>query len=89
MNNGKVLASHDQQMINISAFEFEEFKVFMVNQYGDQQFSQGFDLIKKNRSVLYEENGEAKLGKMLEPLGFQTPKALSEFINMCTTYLIV
>ena len=48
-------------MINISACEFGEFEKYMVGQYGEQQFKQGFEIIKNNRNVLYEDLGEKKL----------------------------
>jgi hypothetical protein len=61
----------------------------MSNQYGKQQFQQGFDLIKSNRNVAYEVNGEEKLMQMLQPLGFKDDESIRGFINFCTTFLIV
>ena len=50
------------QLINISACEFGEFKKYMISQYGEMQFMQGYEIIRQNRNVLYEDNGEQKLG---------------------------
>lgn len=57
-------------MINISGCEFDEFKTFMVNQYGEQQFIKGFEIIKANRNVAYEPNGDQRLQDMLQHLNF-------------------
>ena len=61
----------------------------MVGQYGDKQFNQGYEIIKQNRNVLYEDQGEAKLASMLKHLQFADEEQMKGFINFCTTYLIV
>lgn len=76
-------------MINISACEFSEFQKYMSGNYGTEQFNQGYNIIKQNRNVAYEDNGEAKLAGMLGHLKFADGEALKSFINFCTTYLIV
>lgn len=70
--NAPLKLSGDQQanLINISACEFGEFQKYMIGQYGDNQFKQGYEIIRMNRNVLYEENGEQKLGNMLKGLNF-------------------
>lgn len=76
-------------LINISACEFKEFQQYMVGQYGEKQFKEGFTIIKNNRTVLYEDNGEQKLAEMLSGLNFASMEQMKGFINFCTTYLIV
>ena len=61
----------------------------MIGQYGDNQFNQGYEIIKQNRNVLYEDQGEAKLASMLGHLKFADEEQMKGFINFCTTYLIV
>lgn len=61
----------------------------MSANYGATQFSEGFKIIKQNRNVAYEENGEQQLSQMIAHLQFQDSEALKSFINFCTTYLIV
>jgi len=76
-------------LINISACEFGEFQKYMIGQYGENQFKQGYEIIRMNRNVLYEDNGEQKLGNMLKGLNFADAEQMKGFINFCTTYLIV
>jgi hypothetical protein len=45
-------------MINISACEFTEFQKYMQGNYGVEQFNQGYNIIKTNRNVAYEDDGE-------------------------------
>lgn len=45
-------------MINISSCDFPEFKTFMSEKYGEQVFTQGFNIIKANQNIIFEENGE-------------------------------
>jgi hypothetical protein len=48
----------DQQRLNISACDFDDFSKYMIGQYGENQFRNGYVLIKSNRNILYQENGE-------------------------------
>lgn len=61
----------------------------MQGNYGVEQFNQGFNIIKTNRNVAYEDDGEQKLANMLSHLKFNDDEAMKSFINFCTTYLIV
>jgi hypothetical protein len=61
----------------------------MSSQYGDKQFKEGFEIVRLNRNVAYEVNGEQKLTDMLKNLNFASDEALKSFINFTTTYLIV
>lgn len=88
-NAKPMIGDTQQQMINISACEFTEFQTYMIKQFGEQQFEEGFNIIKTKRDVLYEDNGEQKLAEILDPLGFANKEAVKDFINYCTTYLIV
>ena len=57
-------------MINISSCEFGEFQKYMISQYGEKQFLQGYELIRSNRNLIYQDGGEEMLCQMLAPLGF-------------------
>ena len=85
----KQISKGTQEMINISGCELQEFQQYMIGQYGNKQFTDGFDMIKSNRNVAYEVNGEQKLMDMLKPLNFQDDEAIRGFINFSTTFLIV
>jgi hypothetical protein len=85
----KLSGAQQANLINISACEFGEFQKYMIGQYGENQFKQGYEIIRMNRNVLYEDNGEQKLGNMLKGLNFTDAEQLKGFINFCTTYLIV
>ena len=85
----KPIGNDDQNMINISGCEFSEFQQYMVAQYGQQQFVDGFQIIKANRNMVYEDNGDLKLAEMLSHLKFEDNDSLLGFINFCTTYLMV
>jgi hypothetical protein len=61
----------------------------MIGQYGENQFNGGYEIIKQNRNVLYEDQGETKLASMLTHLKFADEEQMKGFINFCTTYLIV
>jgi len=76
-------------MINISGCQFDEFKDYMCKEFGEDQFTQGFEIIQKNRFVAFEYNGEERLQEMLSHLKFADREAIKGFINFCTTYLIV
>jgi hypothetical protein len=77
-----------EEMINITSCNFEQFGAYMSKQYGAQQFQQGFDLIKKNQDLIYVDDGEERLVKLLKNM-FQTEDTIRGFINVCTTFLIV
>ena len=75
-------------MINITSCEFPEFRQFMTEKYGSQQFDQGFSVVKAHQDIIFEENGERQLIQQLTPI-FPDQDLCSGFINYCTTYLIV
>lgn len=81
--------TEQQTMINISSCEFAEFEKYMTSQYGEKQFKEGYELIRSNRNIIYQDGGEEMLCEMLAPLGFADIDQLKGFINFCTTYLIV
>lgn len=81
--------TEQQTMINISSCEFAEFEKYMTSQYGEKQFKDGYELIRQNRNIIYQDGGEEMLCEMLAPLGFADLDQLKGFINFCTTYLIV
>ena len=37
---------------------FEDFKIKMVQIFGEQQFHNGFDIFTKNKKILEEDDGE-------------------------------
>lgn len=80
--------TEQEEMINITSCNYNEFAKYMMKQYGDQAFNTGFKCIKDQQSLIYEENGEEKLIGMLQKL-FPDVDTTKRFINFCTTYLIV
>ena len=50
---------------------------------------EGFKIIRDNRNLIYEDDGEAKISKLLSHLQFQSIEDLRGFLNFCTTFLIV
>ena len=75
-------------MINITSCEFPQFKQFMSDKYGVQQFDSGFAIVKNSQDIIFEENGERQLMEQLSAI-FADQDVCSGFINYCTTYLIV
>ena len=62
---GSPADSPQQTMINISSCEFAEFQKYMISQYGEQQFIQGYEAIRSNRTLIYQDGGEEMLCQML------------------------
>lgn len=75
-------------MINITSCEFQEFSAYMSKLYGAVKFKQGFEIVKTNRALVYADDGEDKMIKLLDHL-FQTDEQIRGFLNFVTTYLIV
>lgn len=75
-------------MINITSCEFSEFANYMSRQYGAQEFEEGFGLIRMQKDIIFQEDGEEKMVKLLSHL-FPDQDIARGFINFCTTYLIV
>ena len=61
----------------------------MIARFGEEIFNKGFDIIKLNRVMIYETDGEKKLEKLLECLGYSDDEMLKLFIDMCSTYLLL
>jgi hypothetical protein len=80
---------NEQQMINISGCDFLEFKTTLSQKFGERQFTEGFEIIRKNKHVVYGENGDQQLYKLLNHLNFGGEEGLKSFVDYCMTYLIV
>ena len=68
--------------------DYNEFAAHMGKQYGERQFSEGFAIINKYKELIYSEEGEEKLVKMMRHL-FKTDDLIRGFLNFCTSYIIV
>ena len=75
-------------MIDLYTCDFTAFSEHMSKQYGAQQFKEGFALISKHKDLMYTEEGEEKLIKMMKHL-FASEDLLRGFLNFCTSYIIV
>lgn len=61
-------AEENEEMINLYTCDFAEFANHMSQQYGKEQFAKGFDIISKNKELIYYEEGEERLVQMLKTL---------------------
>lgn len=77
-----------EEMINITSCSEKEFGLYMAKQYGTMQFTRGFEIIKSHQELIYQDDGEEQLVKLLRTL-FTTEDTIRGFINFCTTFLIV
>ena len=75
-----------EEMINISSCAFPEFRTFMSEKYGANQFDQGFAIIKANQDVIFENDGEQRLIEQLSPL-FADADLCSGFINLSLIHI--
>ncbi len=60
----------------------------MAKQYGKDQFTKGYQIITKNRELIYTEEGEEQLVSLLKPY-FKSDDLIRGFLNLCTSYIIV
>ena len=52
-------------MINIASCDFDTFREYMAGKFGLAQFQAGFEIIKQNQSLIFEDQGEEKLMDMI------------------------
>lgn len=81
-------AENEEELINLYTCDFSEFAAHMGNQYGKEAFAKGFDIISKNKSLIYTEEGEEELVSKLKHL-FGSEDTIRGFLNFCTSYIIV
>ena len=60
----------------------------MAIQYGKEPFTKGFEIISRNKELIYTEEGEEELVSKLKHL-FKTQELIRGFLNFCTSYIIV
>lgn len=75
-------------MINLYTCDFAEFAVHMGQQYGKEAFAKGYDIISRNKDLIYTEEGEEQLVSLLKHL-FKSEDLIRGFLNFCTSYIIV
>lgn len=69
--------------------DFAEFSSHMALQYGKEQFAKGFDIISRNKDMIYSEEGEEQLVGLLRGLFKGADDVVRGFLNFCTSYIIV
>lgn len=79
----------EQAVMDLASCEPHEFADEMIARFGKVNFEKGFSLIKLNRLLIYEEDGDKKLEDQLRVLGYEDDKQLRLFIDMCSTYLLL
>lgn len=77
-----------EEMINITSCDINQFGAYMSKQYGATQFTKGFQIVKSNQDLIYVDDGEEQLVKLLQHL-FKNEDLIRGFMNFCTTFLIV
>jgi len=60
----------------------------MGQQYGKEAFAKGYDIISRNKDLIYTEEGEEQLVGLLKHL-FKSEDLIRGFLNFCTSYIIV
>ena len=83
------MPAEERAVMDLASCEPHEFADEMVAQFGKKIFDQGFNLIKLNRLLIYEEDGDKKLEDQLRVLGYEDDTQLRLFIDMCSTYLLL
>ena len=81
-------AQDTEEMINLYTCDFAEFSNHMAAQYGREAFARGFEIISKNKELIYTEEGEEQLVAMLKSM-FKGEDVIRGFLNFCTSYIIV
>ena len=75
-------------MINFASCDLAQFTEHMVKKFGQDSFNQGFEVIKANNALIFENNGEEALMSLIGSY-FGDEDSARSFLNYCTTFMIV
>ena len=73
--------------IDIATLKWDDFKAYMMTEYGDDVFNSGFKAVKKNKDLLFIIDGKAKLHSKLSHLKFKDAETLDSFVENCLGYM--
>ena len=77
-----------RDMLDLASCGPDEFEAEMIARFGEEMFAEGFDILKNNKSLIYENEGEGQLEKLLGEFTSDGEK-LRLFIDMCCTYMLL
>ena len=70
----------EEPLFNISECDFDQFQIFMSKQYGQVNFTRGFNIIMQNRNGMGEEIDYPKIEQKLKCVQFENSDQLDQFI---------
>ena len=78
----------EKQMDKYCNMPQAEFYAEMMAQYGNDAFKQGLDILKKNKLLVIEDGGPAKLDDMLRSI-IADETARKSFLKICGQYIFI
>jgi hypothetical protein len=76
------MSGDQKEMDRLCGLKKTEFSAEMINQYGDVAFNKGYELLSKNKMLMLEDAGPAKLDDQLSTV-ISDKKARETFIKIC------
>ena len=78
---------NQNDFVNVASLDWTGFSQFMIKQYGDIQFTDGFKIIEDNYQALIDEDDcEDQLAALIEDLNFDSPEMLKMFVSNSINY---
>ena len=78
---------NQNDFVNVASLDWTGFSQFMIKQYGDIQFNDGFKIIEDNyQDLIDEDDCEEKLAALIEDLNFDSPEMLNMFVSNSINY---
>lgn len=78
---------NQNDLVNVASLDWTGFSQFMIKQYGDIQFTDGFKIIEDNYQALIDEDDcEDQLAALIEGLNFDSTEMLKMFVTNSINY---
>ena len=83
-------SSVDETMFNVYACQWPEFQAYMIKNFGEYRFQDGYDIIQDNyQDAMNEDDSEAIFADKCRHLDFEDEETLSTFVTNCCSYKMV
>ena len=78
---------NQNDFVNVASLDWTGFSQYMIKNYGDIQFTDGFKIIEDNYQALIDEDDcEERLAELIQHLNFESEEMLALFVSNCTNY---
>ena len=85
-NDWKSVGNDDFQ--NIGNMSKDDFDTWMIKNFGEAQYEDGFQIIYENKELLELDDNHQEIADKIQDIGFKSTEAMISFISSCESFIL-